>query len=337
MHEIWDQKALFDRVPAWHRVGHVVKEPKSASMAWQIIGSYDIQLVPLSIAPDTDFSNAGSRVGHNAICRMDANGNPDHTYSIVRSGYQIIPPGDFPSIWDEVVNTRVESMFVMRHGSMFGITSEIRTVDISGDEVTMYLLGLNTYDGSSACRVSITPVRVVCMNTLIAGLGAAKMDIRIHHRGHEDISSLFKESLIKAMGGLDSNVDKVEESMRALAGKRISDSDALKVISASFPMPKQNDKQIFSIASGSESDRYKRHMERRAQIKEMRDTAMGLYSGSDTNTIATRGTAWGAVNAVAETVDYYVKSSNGVTAAEGSIIGDRSVSKRRAWVYAMGM
>jgi phage/plasmid-like protein (TIGR03299 family) len=54
-------------------------------------------------------------------------------------------------------------------------------IDLVGDQVDMYLLFSNSHDGSSAVRVAVTPIRVVCQNTLTYGLKAAKRTWSIRH------------------------------------------------------------------------------------------------------------------------------------------------------------
>jgi len=54
-------------------------------------------------------------------------------------------------------------------------------IDLVGDQVDMYLLFTNSHDGSSSIRVAITPIRVVCQNTLTYGLKAAKRTWSIRH------------------------------------------------------------------------------------------------------------------------------------------------------------
>ena len=45
---------------------------------------------------------------------------------------------------------------------------------ISGDEITPYLVVMNSHDGSSGIKVAMTPIRVVCQNTLNLALTSAK-------------------------------------------------------------------------------------------------------------------------------------------------------------------
>ena len=45
---------------------------------------------------------------------------------------------------------------------------------IAGDEIAPYLVVMNSHDGSSGIKVAMTPIRVVCQNTLNLALDSAK-------------------------------------------------------------------------------------------------------------------------------------------------------------------
>jgi phage/plasmid-like protein (TIGR03299 family) len=49
------------------------------------------------------------------------------------------------------------------------------------DAVDTYLTACNSHDGSMAFRLMVTPVRVVCANTLAAAIRRAKASFSIHH------------------------------------------------------------------------------------------------------------------------------------------------------------
>ena len=70
---------------------------------------------------------------------------------------------------------------------------------ISGERISPYLLFSNTHDGSGAVKVALTPIRVVCNNTLNLALKNAERAWSMIHTG--DIQSKNKEAsdtLIKA-------------------------------------------------------------------------------------------------------------------------------------------
>jgi hypothetical protein len=55
--------------------------------------------------------------------------------------------------------------------------------DILGDDVTPYIVFINSHDGSGAVRVAMTPIRVVCNNMLNMALRSAKRTWSARHTG----------------------------------------------------------------------------------------------------------------------------------------------------------
>ena len=63
---------------------------------------------------------------------------------------------------------------------------------IAGDEITPYLVFMNSHDGSGAIKVAMTPIRVVCQNTLNLALSTAKRSWSTNHTG--DISGKLEDA-----------------------------------------------------------------------------------------------------------------------------------------------
>lgn len=63
---------------------------------------------------------------------------------------------------------------------------------INGDEVSPYLVFMNSHDGSSSIKCAVTPIRVVCNNTLNLALRTAKRTWSCMHTG--DISDKMLEA-----------------------------------------------------------------------------------------------------------------------------------------------
>ena len=71
-------------------------------------------------------------------------------------------------------------------GSLFGgkrifITANLRSIDILGDSVDEFLVLANSHDGSMPMTGMITPIRVVCNNTLRMAIANARRIVKIRH------------------------------------------------------------------------------------------------------------------------------------------------------------
>lgn len=63
---------------------------------------------------------------------------------------------------------------------------------INGEQISPYLVFSNTHDGSGAIKVAVTPIRVVCNNTLNLALSTAKRSWSMVHTG--DVQGKMEEA-----------------------------------------------------------------------------------------------------------------------------------------------
>ena len=104
---------------------------------------------------------------------------------------------------------------------------------ISGDEITPYLVFMNSHDGTGAIKAAMTPIRVVCQNTLNLALFTAMRSWSTIHTG--DIYGKLQDArntLLYAdryMAELGKTIDKLNQ-------QKISDRQVLEYIDTLFPM-----------------------------------------------------------------------------------------------------
>lgn len=96
---------------------------------------------------------------------------------------------------------------------------------IDGERISPYLLFANTHDGSGAIKVALTPIRVVCNNTLNLALSTAKRSWSMIHTG--DIKGKMqeaKDTLFMARNYMDSLGKEFEKlRMQKLTDKQVMD------------------------------------------------------------------------------------------------------------------
>ena len=110
---------------------------------------------------------------------------------------------------------------------------------VGKDDITeMYVVLSLTHDGSGSIKVMLTPIRVVCQNTLNAAIRQAVNVVNIRH------TSTAEERLNQAHEVLDiSNkyVTEMNEILNAMANTKVSDKFAEKVISDLFTSNSKKD------------------------------------------------------------------------------------------------
>ena len=104
---------------------------------------------------------------------------------------------------------------------------------ISGDEVTPYLVFMNSHDGTGAIKAAMTPIRVVCMNTLNLALSTAKRSWSANHTGNIEgrlqdarYTLLYADKYMVELGKAIDRMDKI----------KLSDRQVYEYIDALFPL-----------------------------------------------------------------------------------------------------
>lgn len=107
---------------------------------------------------------------------------------------------------------------------------------IEGEQIDPYLVFSSSHDGSGAIKVAMTPIRVVCQNTLNVALSSAKRMWSTIHVG--DLAAKMDEAhntlllAEKYMGKLGTEVSKLSKI-------RLSDAKVMEYIDMLLPMDEQ--------------------------------------------------------------------------------------------------
>ena len=104
---------------------------------------------------------------------------------------------------------------------------------ISGERISPYLLFSNTHDGSGAIKVALTPIRVVCNNTLNLALATAKRTWSTIHTG--DIQSKMQEAK-NTLFLAEKYMDSLGKEFENLRLKKISDKQVMDYIELLLPI-----------------------------------------------------------------------------------------------------
>lgn len=170
-------------------------------------------------------------------------------------------------------------------------------LDPSGanDNIETYLLVTTSHNGSLAVMAMITPVRVVCQNTLNMALSAKaiKQSFKIRHT--QSVAGRVQQAR-EALNLTFTYMDRFEEDAKSLFETSITDKQFNDIVLAAFPKPDEGSKAATTKWEN--------------KVTLLND----LYFTSPT-TDNIRGTAWGAFNALTERLDWY-RNGRGANAAE---------------------
>ena len=161
----------------WHNLGIIVEEAPSSEEAIRLAGlNWEVQQQPIYLADGTEIK------GNYANVRS----SDGKALGIVGDRYKIVQNTDAFAFTDALLGEGVkyETAGSLKDGKVIWLLAKMpETIEILGDKVDPYMVFTNTHDGSGAVRVCMTPVRVVCNNTLNAAIRGARRVWSARHTG----------------------------------------------------------------------------------------------------------------------------------------------------------
>jgi phage/plasmid-like protein (TIGR03299 family) len=246
---------------------------------------WSVAKVPLYVAGGPRLHEVPDRF---AIVREDRLGQPDcPVFGIAGRDYVPLQNTDAFAFFDPLVidgQATYETAGALGNGERVWVQARLTGDELevaSGDVVQRFLLLSNGHNGSSSVQVKLTPVRVVCNNTLTLALSRGLV-IRIRH--DEDMA----ERLAKAkelLGVVRREYDELAMLFRRLAAVELTRQRALEYFADVFP----------DRATADSTQRALRH----------RAWALHFYEHGRGNAAPrVRETLWAAYNGVTELVDH---------------------------------
>lgn len=164
------------REKPWHGLGTIVTEAPSSSEALRLAGlDWEVEQQAL-------FTKSGVVEGFKANVRS----TDKKALGVVSDRYKIIQNKEAFAFTDKLLGAgvRYETAGSLQGGKKIWLLATLpKEYIIAGERISPYLVFSNTHDGSGAVRVAITPIRVVCNNTLNLALNTAIRSFSMVHTG----------------------------------------------------------------------------------------------------------------------------------------------------------
>lgn len=171
------ESLFYVRETPWHGQGIRVEEAPTSADAIRLAGlDWRVEQKPLFLEDGTEIE------GNFANVRSSDN----KPLGIVGNKYKIVQNSDAFEFTDALLGegVRYETAGSLKDGKIIWLLAKMpETVEILGNKVEPYMVFTNTHDGSGAVRVCMTPIRVVCNNTLNIALNRAKRVWSARHTG----------------------------------------------------------------------------------------------------------------------------------------------------------
>lgn len=221
------ESMFYVRETPWHGLGTKVMTAPGSREALQTAGlDWEVMQEPV-------YTGAGELVnGYKANVRD----SDRKALGVVTDRYKVVQNHEAFAFTDALLGegVRYETAGSLQGGRKVWLLAHMpHEYIISGERISPYLLFSNTHDGSGAVKVALTPIRVVCQNTLNLALSGAKRSWSMMHTG--DIQGKIQEAR-DTLFLAGCYMDELGQEFENLRRKKLADSKVKEYIEILLPM-----------------------------------------------------------------------------------------------------
>ena len=309
------------RQHAWHKLGTVLPGTFTAAeaMDYAHLGGWNVRKEPLTTAPilSADGVDVIEVPDFFATVRTNPVTGRPNVLGVVGSSYTPVQNEAHADVLNAVVDQSgadFETAGSLRGGRQVFMSMKLPDTMLIGgvDPIDLYLIALNSHDGSSAFRLLVSPVRVVCANTQAAALRNARSSFSIRH------TAGATGRIAQARQALDltfAYAQAFQAEADRMIEQTITDEQFAAVIGQVWPT------EATSKRTHAADDR----------LRELRKLRRASLTISET----IRPTRWGAYQAITEYVDFVSpmrsRSAGQDQRAERAVTGTGPVAKAKAF------
>jgi len=345
-HNLFGERFLGVREPAWHRLGIVIPDPIPLPEAIEVArANFGIIKAPLS----ADLGN-GLLVGTEMVGLIREPTADDDQYRYLgeaKNGYTFLQNVEIAELFNPLTERwPVETVGCLGMGETIFIVLDAGEMETAGDVVHCYFTIHDTRDGRTAMGINFTPVRTVCQNTLEAGKAAAVASAELRHTISIDDEVKWRVALLREMQDVSS---KVMQSFERMTKAQLTTDAITNILTYAYPYPRKplkvamleslNDKEIQLFNGLLESANYSNQLweNAKARMDERRGLVEELFGKFNDENPKTANTPWALYNAVVEFEDY--REPQGKETPEDAdyavLFGERAKTKARAYEKAI--
>ena len=277
---------MYVREKPWHGLGTKVDKAPNSAEALELAGlNWKVEQTPVYTADGTLIPNY----------KANRRNTDKSVLGIVTDRYQIVQNDEAFEFTDSIVGetengvVKYETAGSLNHGKKIWLLAKMPTQKVLDDEVEPYMCFTNSHDGSGAIRICMTPIRVVCQNTLNMALSQAKRSWSTKHVG--DIESKLEEAKM-CLELADEYMYNLGIEAEKLANTALRREQIDEILNEMFPVDDLTSER------------------KKSNIQQIKDEFYIAYFMPDIEKFI--GTAWGAINAMSDCVTHTAPKRNTV-------------------------
>lgn len=221
------ESMFYTREKPWHGLGTMVQEAPTSEEALILAGlDWNVIQKPIQTTEGSPIPGFFANV-------RDCD---EKVLGVVTNRYKVVQNREAFSFTDELLGEGVtyETAGSLQEGRRTWVLAKLpHRYIISGDEIEPYLVFMNSHDGSGSIKAAMTPIRVVCNNTLNLALSTAKRFWSINHTGN--IDGKLEDARYTLLYA-DQYMGELGKAIDQLSKIRIPDRQVYEYIDALFPL-----------------------------------------------------------------------------------------------------
>ena len=221
------ESMFYVRKAPWHGLGTRVMEAPDSKGALELAG------LDWRVLQEPIYTTEGE-----AICGYKANvrDSDRKVLGVVPARYKIVQNQVAFAFTDELLGegVRYETAGSLQGGKRVWLLARLpHEYIISGERITPYLVFFNSHDGSGAIKAALTPIRVVCQNTLNLALSTARRSWSMIHTG--DIQGKMQEAR-DTLFMAEKYMDSLGREFETLRKKKLAEKQVREYIEILLPI-----------------------------------------------------------------------------------------------------
>lgn len=228
------ESMFYVRETPWHGLGTKVMEAPTSGEALRLAG-LDWYVEQAPIFTESDMLIPGYRANVRDTDRK--------VLGVVTDKYKVVQNTEAFAFTDGLLGegVRYETAGSLMGGRKIWLLARLpQEYIIAGERIAPYMVFSNTHDGSGSVKVAITPIRVLCNNTLNLALSTAKRSFSMVHTG--DIREKMKEAR-DTLFMAENYMDSLGKEFEALRQKNLTDNQVMDFIKELLPSDKADSEQ----------------------------------------------------------------------------------------------
>lgn len=217
------------REKPWHGLGVIVQEAPTSEEALRLAG------LDWNVVQEPVYTPFREKIeGFKANVRD----SDRKVLGVVSDRYKVVQNVEAFCFTDELLGhgVRYETAGSLSGGKRVWLLARLpQEYIMAGERISPYLVFSNTHDGSGSVKVAVTPVRVVCNNTLNLALDTAQRSFSMMHTGNiADKIREARETLFMA----ESYMEQLGAEFEQLRKQKVTDAQVEEYINLLLPMEK---------------------------------------------------------------------------------------------------